>query len=72
MRSTPQNYNDRICKIEFQMAQDREQIDSLMNELKHVRSQYDLAMKRINYLESELIRANSLFTESFAKTFNIN
>ena len=66
MKKTLQpNFNDRICKLEFQLAQDREHIDALMTELKHVQSQYDLAMKRIDYLETQLIRTNKLVAANF-------
>ena len=53
---------DRFRKLEFQLGADRDAIDKLLSDLNHLQKQQDIALKRINYLESTLIRTNSLLS----------
>ena len=69
MKTLHPNFNDRIVKLEFQLGQDREHIDKLLSELKLAESRYQTAMKRLDYLESVIIRLNSLIFQHTSQNF---
>lgn len=63
-------FGDKLRKLDFDSQRLTDRTDSLTDNISKLRCQYETAMKRIDFLESELIKLHSLISEDIAKKLN--
>lgn len=61
------NFDSRIRKLEIQLKLAQDINLEFSNEISHVKSQYDLAMKRIDYLESVVQKLHEMVSEDITR-----
>ena len=63
---------NRILTLECQLALAQDRNDSLAASIRKLQFQYDIAMKRIDYLENFLIRLNPILSIDVASLLSQN